>query len=344
MRRVIFGAALVLVVVVVLALRGSVSPPTAEPEQVERVGVTGLAWADVVLADGVDRPEHVAADSRHAVFARRAPDGAWRLGSRAVGGGPVADVVLGRAAPAPLKFELIGGGLVAHQTSGDGVDVFAADVAGGARPVATARFATGSFAAAGGVLAVQEGENCLTFLDAADLGRRGQRCPDAGWTTSLLTGEADAVQWRETTPGQECAVWYRLGADATPERVPSGPDACRSALLVRADDWELTAAFPPYEVGVAFPGPLTARQGDRVLTLDTSVLNVHRCGGHVYWLSNPGNTDRRGELARWTPGETTVEVLGDVTGATPPRCVNGVLNVLFHGVDGVPRLRTLANP
>ena len=139
-------------------------------------------------------------------------------------------------------------------------------------------------------------------------------------------------------------MWFRL-TNGVPERLRTSERACRAAALVVYADWEITADFPPYEVGVLYPGPLLARRGDREIALDTTVLDVHPCGGHVYWLSKPSNGNQQGELARWRPGDTSVEVLGVGTGgsASPPRCVNGVLNVATYG-SGPPQLWILPNP
>jgi hypothetical protein len=85
------------------------------------------------------------------------------------------------------------------------------------------------------------------------------------------------------------------------------------------------------------------------LTLDASILQPQVCGRHVYWLSRPRTTDQRGLLARWEPGAEWVEILtigGDErlrADAGPPRCVNGVLNVLTTAA-GTTRLWLLPNP
>ena len=127
-----------------------------------------------------------------------------------------------------------------------------------------------------------------------------------------------------------------------------GPAAGRAAVLLRVDGWEITADFPPYETGAPYPGPLVAHKDDRRMTLDASVLQAHVCGRHLYWLSQPGLPAQRGDLLRWAPGADRVERLtigGDGLrhAAAPPRCVNGVLNVLTT-VDGARRLWLLPSP
>jgi hypothetical protein len=244
-----------------------------------------------------------------------------------------------------LNATLDGGRLVMYEVTAGVTKLSTVDLTTGRRTESTLGFPAEAIVVEAGSVAAQENLRCLTILDAVTLARRTRHCAPLGWSASLLTAETDAVQWRETTPIDSCARWFHLDAHGTPQQVQAGDQACRAASLILAGDWEVTAAFPPYELGALYPGPLVARRGDREIALDATVLDVHACGEHVYWLSKPSNADQRGELVRWTPGEARVDTLsvGPAGSAAPPRCVNGVLNVVTYG-PGAPQLWTLTNP
>ncbi len=183
--------------------------------------------------------------------------------------------------------------------------------------------ATGPFVVTEDALVLQDGPRCLQIVDPATLVERRRHCAQENAEISLLSDETDGAQWRETAPGEPCAAWYRLGAGLVPQRLAVGEPACRSALLVRADGWELTAEFPPYQMGVAHPGPLLAHRDGREITLDSSAVDVQACGSDVYWLSGAG----RGTLVRWRPGDVRVEVT-ELVEPTSLRCVEGALNAI----------------
>jgi hypothetical protein len=329
MRRGIVGALFVVaVVVLVVVLRNGLpeeKPAVAVPgpESAVRTAVTGLAWRQVPLPAATDQAYRSAVDLDHGVFPVRGTDGVRRLLSRSAD--VDAEVAQGTS---PLTATLDGTRLVVSEQAADKMNVSTVDLTRGVRT-----------ASAGGVVAVQEGDTCVTLLDAATLNARFHQCTGPGWFMSLLTAEGDALQWRETTPESPCNVWFRVGQDGVPQRVTAGERACRSASLIRIAGWEVTPDFPAYERGILFPGPLIASRDGREIELDSTVLDVHACGGHVYWLSKPAN-----QLARWTPGETHVDMLsvGDSGEASPPRCVNGVLNVVTYGDS--PQLWILPDP
>ena len=183
--------------------------------------------------------------------------------------------------------------------------------------------AAGPFVVTPKALVLQDGVRCLEVVDPATLARRARHCAAENAEISLLSAEPEGAQWRETAQGVECASWYRLGDDGVPQRIPVGDEACRSALLVHAGGWELTADFPPYQMGVAHPGPLLARKGDREIVLDASAVDIRACGGAVHWVS--GAEPRA--VVSWRPGETEVTATG-LAGAQSLRCVNGTVNVV----------------
>jgi hypothetical protein len=254
--------------------------------------------------------------------------------------------VQGTGGPNPLTATLDGARLVVSEEADGHTYVSAVDLTKGNRTASANGFEPGIVAAAAGLVAVQEGDACLTVLDAVTLTARLRHCAGPGWYMSLLTAEANALQWRETTPASPCAVWFRLDAQGTPQRLETGERACRAAGLIRIAGWEVTPDFPAYEMGVLYPGPLVASRAGREIALDSTVLDVHACGGHVYWQSMPVNSSQGGQLLRWTPGETRVEAVSVGDGgpaAATPRCVNDVLNVVTYDA-GSPRLWILPNP
>jgi hypothetical protein len=344
MRKAIVGLlSLGAVVAVVIVLRNDLPKPPppppaqAQPAPVVRTAVTGLDWKQVALPDGTDQVHRAAVDLEQAVFPVQGSDGVQRIVTRSAAA-VVTEVARG-SRPA-----LDGTQVVSYEVSGDSTQVSTVDLKSPARSEVRLPFAAETIAVAAGSVALLDGDRCLHFHDVVSLREKTRHCAAPGWSISFLTAENDTVQWRETKPDDACATWFRLGKDK-PQIVETGQRACRAASLILYADWEVTADFPAYELGVLYPGPLVARQDDREIALDVTVLDVHPCGGHVYWLSKPTGSNRQGELTRWTPGQTKVEVLsvGDGDAASPPRCVNGVLNVVTYG-SAAPQLWTLQNP
>lgn len=309
-------------------------PSVPRTREASRNTVFRLNWREVPLPAGVEQPERSVVDAERAVFPVLGSDGAHRLVTKD-------GVEVARGAE-PLTAMLDGGRLVVWEA--DAGRLSTVDLATGARSGPYLGAKPGPVAGALGVVVVQRSEQCLTFLDAATLEPRMDQCAQETVAVSLLTSEFGAVQWRQARPDERCARWFRMSTPYMPEVVSTGERGCRAAVLLHAGEWELTADFPPYEVGVANPGPLVARKGEWVWVLDASALGVHTCGGRVYWVSHAVGAERRGRLVRWAPGDPSVEVLevgsGDVS---PSRCVNGVVNVVTHGADR-PRLWTLAEP
>jgi hypothetical protein len=347
MRRAIVGALFVVaVVVLVVVLRNGLpteKPAVAVPgpESVTRTKVTGPEWRQVPLPPDTDQAHRAAADLVHGVFPVLGADGVRRLLSRSA----AADTEVAHGSGGPLTVALDGARVVVSEEASGRTNVSTVDLAKGARTASADGFEAGTVAAAAGMVAVQEGDTCVTLLDVATLNPRLHQCTEPGWFMSLLTAEENTLQWRETTPDSPCNVWFRVDAKGIPQRLDTGERACRSASLIRLAGWEVTPDFPAYEMGVLYPGPLIASRGGRQIELDSTVLDVHACGGHVYWLSKPVNSSQQGELTRWTPGDTRVEVLGvgESGAASQPRCVNGVLNVVTYGA-GSPQLWILPNP
>ncbi|MET0135882.1 MAG: hypothetical protein ABW215_20065 [Kibdelosporangium sp.] len=352
MRRAILGGLFVLVVIAaVLVLRQA--PPAPQPtpdtgtvamppEPVTRTAVTDVPWLEQPLPQEVDQAHRSEVDRGHGYFPVRGQDGVRRFISRTAG--PPTEIARGTGTE-PLIATLDGPRLIVHEVSGGKTAIFSINSDAGARTTTTLDFPATAVAVAGGFVGAQDTDRCLTILEATWLNPWGVHCAAPNRSISLLTAERDSVQWRETTSGEQCATWYRLTIGGTAEQLNTSDRACRAASLIRTNGWELTADFPPYEAGVLTPGPLVARLGTRQIALDNFVLDVHPCGGHVYWLSKPGNDDERGDLNRWVPGESRVEVLTIEPGAnsSPPRCVNGVLNMVTYGT-GSPRLWILYNP
>lgn len=333
----------VVLVAAVVVLRETSSPPEAgptattgaqgTPSAVARVAAR-VDWRVVVVPPEVEQARSASADARRAVFPVLGADGVRRL--VVDGGRVVATGVNGGA----LTGVVGGTSVVVRDQDPAGVSrLFAVDLVTGAERVLAERIRVGALAAVDGLVVAQEGQECLAVFRP---GGAEAHCPRAGWAVSLLTAGPGEVQWRETAPGQACAVWYRLGTTGGPERLATGERACRAASLVRVDGWELTADVPPYELGAAYPGPLVARRGDRELPLDATALDVQVCGRAVYWLSRPRYPDQVGELVRWRPGEDRVEVLDGAGRSWPPRCVNGVLNAAVPGPPAA--LSVLADP
>lgn len=298
-----------------------------------RVRATGLEWRQIALPEAIEQVHKSAADVERAIFPVAGQDGTHQLVNNN-------GVVVARGKES-LTATLEGARVVVHES--DTGRVSTVDSATGA---VTGEFAgpkTAVVAHAVGAVGVQVNDRCLEILDASTLKTVTLHCAPEGWAISLLTAEMEGVQWREAKPDVHCARWFQVTPPFVPQVLITGERSCRAAVLVRTADWELTADFPPYEVGVLTPGPLVARRDNREITLDTAALDVHACGGRIYWLSRPTD-EQQGELVRWTPGDTKVEVLEVGTGsAAPSRCVNGVLNVVTYG-GGRPRLWALDAP
>lgn len=270
----------------VLALRAPAptppSPPPPAPEQAERVRVEPAGW-----------------------WLMAAPEGALSYRVHREGGQVVvADGLLGSRAV---------------ERTGDVLSIV--DLATGVRESSSGHPAAGPIIVTQRALVLQESSRCVEFVDPGDLERRSRHCVAEGVEISLLGGDAGGPQWREVASGESCAKWFRLGGDGQPQQLNVGAQACRSALLVRTGGWELTAEFPPYQMGVAHPGPLVAHRAGREITLDSSVVDIEVCGTSVYWLSGAGG------LVQWRPGETRVEVW-DLPDAKTLRCVNGALSAV----------------
>ncbi|MCE7003961.1 hypothetical protein LWC34_14140 [Kibdelosporangium philippinense] len=327
------------VVVAVLVLRDPPPPrapetPVPQVEQANRVPLTGLPWRQVPLPSGIEHPHHSAVDAEQSVFPQAASDGTHLLVNHN-------GVTIARGEES-LTATLEGARVVVHETNTGNLSTV--DLATGYQTGEFTGPNTALVAHAVGAVVVQENDQCLTILDASTLKTVTRHCAPDGWAISLLTAEMDGVQWREARPQEHCARWFQLTPPFTPQPLITGERACRAAVLVRTADWELTADFPPYEVGVLNTGPLVARRETREITLDTTALDVHACGGRIYWLSKPTGADQKGELVRWTPGDNKVQVLKVGTGsASSPRCVNGVLNVVTYG-EGQPQLWALNEP
>jgi hypothetical protein len=361
--------ALVLLVILAAAaamLRGQLSPPpqsenVPDPpgawpvERLPRVIAPAKAWREIPLPAGFDTGTQPAADLMRQVSLAHGDDGAWRIlltPARTAAEPPVttaAEPPVTTVAELPagaVRTRLVDRYLVVQREVRPGVtELSTLDLATGVRRTAPDQLLPDPMAATASVIAVAANEQCLLVFELASLSRLASHCADPGWSISLLTAEADGPQWRQTAVGQPCARWFGLDQAGVSRPLPTGEAACRAAVLLRVDGWELTADFPPYEVGVAHPGPLMARGHDRWLTLDASVLELQLCGRHVYWLSQPDISGQRGALARWAPGAERIEVIpfGEERLAAPPRCVNGVLNALTTASD-TTRLWILPNP
>jgi hypothetical protein len=331
-RRAVIGLVLVLILVAVaVVLRGQLDQPERESERpasaaVTRVVTSALPWQRVPLPDDLEPGLRPAADLDRQVFPVRGGDGVRRLVT-------VPSITSAELPTRTVRTTLLGRYVVVQHEISPGVTELATVdlLSGRLRSSAPHRLSPAPMAATGVFVVAAADERCLAVFEPVTLTRRTTHCAPQGWSISLLTAEADGAQWRETGPGERCARWYRLGHAGEAEALQVGDRACRAAVLLRVDEWELTADFPPYDVGAAHPGPLVARAGERQVTLDASVLAPQVCGSHVYWLSRPGQPDQRGELTRWSPGSAVIETLpldGQLDAASPPLCVNGVLNVL----------------
>ncbi len=318
----------------------AIAPP---PQAVTRAPLGGLPWRSAALPPDVDLARDSSFDGEHAVFPVRGADGVRRL-VVANGAGEVVRSVPG-ANGGPVRGVVTGSTLVVRDEDPSGAArLFTVDLRTGAERVLAGRIAVGALAVADDVVVVQEGQQCLRVFPAD--AEQTTHCPPDGWAISLLTSGPHEVQWRETSPDEPCATWFRLGAGGAPERVPAGEGACRAAAAAWFDGWEITTGVTPYEAGAAYPGPLVARRDGREVALDTTVLDAQVCGRHLYWLSRPRYPDQLGDLVRWRPGEDRVEVLdtgGPPGGTRPPRCVGGALSAVTAGKEP-PSVLALVDP
>jgi len=317
--------------------------PHVAPPSVPQAFGDPLDWREIPLPVDSEPGTEPAADLVRQVFHTRGSDGVRRI--------VVArDVAVGELPAGPIRSRLVDRHLVVQREIAPGVtELSALDLTTGRWRTAPRYLSVRQMAASGKYVAVPVDERCMVVHELETLARLGRYCADRGRFVSPPTAEVDGPQWRESAPGRPCDRWFRLDDAGVPRRLHTSEAACRAALLVTVDGWELTAAVPQYEVGAAYPRPLIARTHDRRVTLDDSVLQPLVCGRHVYWLSRPRAADQRGVLARWAPGAEWVELLtigGDDrlrADAGPPRCVNGVLNVLTT-VSGTTRLWLLPTP
>nr|BFE54065.1 hypothetical protein GCM10017745_74920 [Saccharothrix mutabilis subsp. capreolus] len=296
--------------------------------------VADVPWRSVVVPEGVEQVRYAVADRERAVVPVRGVDGVRRL---VVVGGSGVEVV-GRGGGV-LRGVLAGSTVVVQDQDPAGMArLSTVDLTTGLERVLVEKVRLGALAAIDGLVVLQEGQECLRVFAGA--GEETVHCPPDGWTVSLLTAGVRDVRWRETSPAEACANWFRLEPGGTPERVEAGEGACRAVGATWLDGWEITTGVTPYEAGAAYPGPLVARRDGRQVALDTTVLDAEVCGRHLYWLSRPRYPDQLGEVVRWRPGADRVEVLDTGGAAWPPRCVNGTLAVSTAG----SRLLVLAEP
>lgn len=346
MRKGLVGVLILAAVVVgVVVLRRPEPPPAAVPppqprlESVTRTPVT-LNWHEVPLAADTQQVTDALADDQHSVFPVSGP----RL-VRADG----TELVRGNG---PLKSALDGSTLVAVEVTTDHTRLSTVDLITGQPRSLTLDFSAQAAAIGGGFAVLQNNEHCLTMVNVHTLTGTMDTCDNQGGTHTLLGAETDGVQWRVAKADGSCGGWYRLGPDGAQERLDVTEDECRAASLVKVDGWRVFAAFPKYETGALYPGPLIARRGGREIALDNTVMDVHACGGHLYWLSKPTTLGRnQGNLVRWMPGDNDVQefdsymppqAMSTSRSAASSRCVNGLLN--FSTYDNGPQLWKLPNP
>jgi len=337
---------LVAVVVGVIVLRRPEPPPAAVPspepahqEPVTRTPVT-LNWHEVPLVPDTQQVTDALADDQHGVFPVSGPRLVKADGTELVRG------------TQPLKSALDGSTLVAIEVVTGHTKLSTVDLTTGQPQSRTLDFAAQGSAIGGGFAVLQNDAHCLTTVNVHTLTEVLSMCDAQGGTFALLGGETDGVQWRVNKADGGCGGWFRLGPDGVQERMDVAEDECRAASLVRIGGWRVFAAFPRYETGALYPGPLVARRGSREIALDNTVMDVHACGGHLYWLSKPTNLGpSQGNLVRWMPGDNDVQEFDSYlppqqmsrsTSAASPKCVNGVLN--FATYDSGPQLWKLPNP
>jgi hypothetical protein len=339
------------VVVGVVVLRRPEPPPVTgpPPTRLETVTYTSVTmnWHEVPLAPGTKQVTRAAADGQHSFFPVAGQDGVNQL-VRADG----TELVRGSGGIEPLNGALDGTTLVATEIVGNRTKLSTVDMVTGQPRQHTFDFAAEAVIVAGGFAVLQQNGHCLTTINVHTLAGVTDLCDPQGGTFALLSAETDGVHWRVTKANNECGGWFRLGPDGRTERLDAADDECRAANLGQLDGWRVFAAFPRYETGSLSPGPLMARRGDREILLDNTVMDVHVCGGHVYWLSKPSSADPgQGWLSRWMPGDNDVQVFHSIlppeastfaNQAATPRCVNDVLDFVTY--DAGPRLWQLATP
>lgn len=315
------------------------APPTNPPVLPRATLQQALDWREVPLPADWQAGTEPAADGEHQVVRIVGGDGHSRV---VAPGGNVHDLP-----PGVSRTRLVGHHLVVQQTLGVS-KVSALDLTTGLWRTAPDSLSARPFAASNGYVVVPADERCLVIHELTTLAPLARHCADPGWFVSQLTDERSGPQWRERSSGRRCTRWLTLD-NGVPRALDVGVAACRAAVLVNVDGWQLTANLRPYDSGSPVLGPLVAVRGDHRLTLDHTTLQPQVCGAHVYWLTRARPTDHRGSLARWTPGTNWIEILtpGDDerlrTDVSPPRCVNGVLNVLTTAA-GSTRLWLLPGP
>ncbi|GAB3884559.1 hypothetical protein GCM10029964_045770 [Kibdelosporangium lantanae] len=299
-----------------------------------------LDWHEVPLAPDTQQATDALADDQHSVFPVPGPRLVRADGTELLHGS------------GPMRTALDGTTLVAVEVVTGHTKLSTLDLATGQPRSVTLDFAAEGSAIGGGFAVLQKDAHCLTVVNVHTLSGFLDTCDAQGGTFALLGAETDGVQWRLNKPDGGCGGWFHLGQDGTQQRLDVTEDECRAASLVQVGGWRVFAAFPRYETGSLYPGPLVARRGSREIALDNTVMDVHACGGHVYWLSKPTNENPgQGNLVRWMPGDNDIQEfdsyipprqMSTATVAASPRCVNGVLDFVTY--TGGSRLWKLSNP
>ena len=302
-----------------------------------------LDWREVPLPADWEAGSEPAADGVRRVVQTVGGDGISRV--VVAPGGQVHELP-----PGVSRTRLVGEHLVVQHVATLGVSkVSALDLTTGQWRTAPDPVSARPFAVSGRYVVVPADERCLVIHELATLSPLARHCAEPGWFVSQLTDERSGPQWRERPSGRRCARWLTLDDNGAPRVLDVGVTACRATVLVNVDSWQLTANLRPYDSGAPVLGPLAAVRADHRHTLDHTTLQPQVCGAHVYWLTRARTTDHHGSLARWTPGTDWIEILAPGNDdrlradASPPRCVNGVLNVRTTGA-GTTRLWLLPNP
>ena len=320
------------------------SAPSTNPPVLPRATLhEALDWREVSLPAGREASSEPVADDERQIVRTVGEDGISRV--VVTPGGSVHQLP-----PAVSRARLVGHHLVVQHVVALGVsEVSALDLTTGRWRTAPDPLSARPFAASDRYVVVPADEHCLVIHDLATLSPLARHCADTGWFVSQLTDERFGPQWRERPSGRRCARWLTLDDNGAPRALEVGVTACRATVLVNVDGWQLTANLRPYDSGAPVLGPLVAVRGAERRTLDHTTLQPEVCGTHVYWLTRARPTDHRGVLARWTPGADWIETLAPGNDerlradVSPPRCVNGVLNVLTTAA-GAARLWLLPNP
>lgn len=229
----------------------------------------------------------------------------------------------------PLTGSLDGTTLIATEVVADGVVVSIKDLVTGEQHSQRLDYdAAQVVSVAGGNVLLQEDVHCTSFVNLATMAMSMEVCDETSSATTLVTAESDGLHWHETKADGTCGGWFRLGRDGTREQLNTTEAGCKANAYVRSNGWDVTAH-----------NSLTAHHGNREILLDTAkTTDLHPCGDHIYWLSQP-NQGAQPNLTRWRPGENTVE---RISHAQSPKCVNNVLS--FVTINKKPHLWTLPNP